>query len=337
MRVWEVQSFDISGLAMADRPSPVPGPNEVLVDIEAVSLNFRDIAIVSGVYAPDQALPLIPASDAAGTISAVGPHVDDWQVGDRVIGSYMQDWQRGESRRSDTRFTLGSPLDGVLCEQRIFPKYAIVKAPNQLSCIECATLPIAALTAWCALFEKADGKAGQTVLVQGSGGVSTFAIYLATAAGMNVIALSRSAQKLERTKDLGAAHTVDISVHADWATEVFRLTDGVGVDIILDVAGQATIGQSVAAAAQNGRIVLIGFLGGVSATIDLGPLIVKNLTVKGITVGSRASFENMLRFIALSGIRPVIDDVFPFSEAPQAFARLASGEQQGKICITIGE
>lgn len=336
MRVWKFSSFDLASLSMAEHSAPVPGPGEVLVDIEAVSLNFRDLAIIAGVYAPRQRLPLIPASDAAGRISAIGPDVEGWRVGDRVISCYMQRWTRGDSRPSDAEHTLGSPLDGVLCEQRIFPADGIVAAPDLLSAIECASLPIAAVTAWSALFEKGEAHPGDTLVVQGSGGVSTFAVQLASAAGLRVVAVSRSAKKLETARALGASLIIDSNAYPNWGERLLELTDGEGAQLILDVGGSATLAQSVVGAAHNGRIVAIGFLGGAAAGFDLGPFIVKNLALRGITVGSRQSFEALLGFIVRARIKPVIDSVFDFEDAPAAFARLASGDHHGKICIGIG-
>jgi NADPH:quinone reductase-like Zn-dependent oxidoreductase len=335
MRAWQLGAFDIASLALADRLAPVPQAGEVLVDITAVSLNYRDLAIAAGTYAPTQRLPLIPASDAVGTISAIGAGVTKWKVGDRVIGCYMQTWERGPSKPSDRQNTLGSPLDGVLCEQRVFPQGSVVAAPEKLTDHECAALPIAAVTAWCALFEHGEARPGETMLVQGSGGVSTFAIQLAAAAGLRVAAVSRSAQKLEAARRLGASLLIESTATPDWSRAVLDLTQQVGVDVILDVGGQGTLRESLRAAAQNGRIISIGFLGGTSSEINLGQVITKNLTVRGVTVGSRTSFENLLRFLDQTGIKPVIDSVFSFEEAPLAFARLASGEQQGKIVIRM--
>ncbi|KIZ40393.1 MULTISPECIES: NAD(P)-dependent alcohol dehydrogenase [Rhodopseudomonas] len=335
MRVWELRAFDIASLALADRPPPAPGAGEVLVNIAAVTLNFRDLAIAAGLYAPSQRLPMIPASDAVGTVSAIGAGVTKWKVGDRVIGCYMQTWDRGPSRPSDRRNTLGSPLDGVLCEQRVFPQDAVVAAPASFTDDECAALPIAALTAWCALFEKGEARPGDTVLVQGSGGVSTFAIQIAAASGLQVIAVSRSAQKLETARKLGASILIDSTTTPDWSGAVLDLTQQKGADLILDVGGQSTIPRSLGAAAQNGRIVSIGYLGGATPEVNLGQMITKNLTVRGVTVGSRTSFEDLLRFLDQNGIHALIDSVFGFEDAPQAFARLASGEQQGKIAIRV--
>lgn len=336
MRAWELRTFEVASLALADRLAPVPEPGEVLVDIAAVTLNYRDLAIAAGTYAPTQRLPMIPASDAVGTISAIGAGVNRWKVGDRVIGCYMQTWERGLSKPSDRQNTLGSPLDGVLCEQRVFPQGSVVAAPARLTDEECATLPIAALTAWCALFEHGDARPGETVLVQGSGGVSTFAIQIAAAAGLRVIAVSKSALKLEAARKLGASLLIDSTATPDWSGPVLELTRQVGADVILDVGGQGTLRESLRSAAQNGRIISIGFLGGASSEVNLGQVITKNLTVRGVTVGSRTSFENLLRFLDQTGIKPVIDSVFSFEEAPLAFARLASGKQQGKIVIQVG-
>ncbi len=334
MLAWELRSFDLASLALAERPSPQPAAGEVLVDIASVALNYRDLAIAFGLYAPNQKLPLVPASDACGTISAVGPGVTAWRVGDRVISCYTQGWDRGPSQPSDKLNTLGSPLDGVLCEQRAFPQHSIVRAPDNLTDEECATLPIAGVTAWCSLFEHGAAQPGECVLVQGSGGVSTFAIQLAAAAGLRVIAVSRSAEKLATARKLGASTTIDSSAEPDWGETVFNATGG--ADVILDVGGEATLEQSANAAAQNGRIVAIGFLGGIAPKLALGAFITKNLTLRGITVGSACSFRNLLRFIDQHGIKPVIDSTFPFGDAPSAFARLGSGAQHGKICIKVG-
>lgn len=335
MRAWELRAFDLSSLALTERPAPVPKAGEILVDIVAVSLNFRDLAIAAGTYAPNQSLPLIPASDAVGIVSAIGSGVTQWKVGDRVIGCYIQTWDRGPSRPLDRLNTLGSPLDGVLCEQRVFPQDFVVAAPAHFTDEDCATLPIAAVTAWCALFERGQAQPGETVLIQGSGGVSTFAIQMAAAAGIHVIAVSRSALKLEATRKLGASITIDSTATPDWSGAALELTQQNGADLILDVGGQDTIPQSLRAAAQNGRIVSIGFLGGAEPGLNVRPLISKNLTLRGVTVGSRESFEKMLRFLEQTKIKPVIDSVFSFEDAPSAFARLASGEQQGKVVIRV--
>lgn len=335
MRAWELRSFDLKSLTLAQRPTPSPNPGEVLVDISAVTLNYRDLAIAQGAYAPGQTLPMVPASDATGTITAVGDGVTRWRIGDRVIGCYMQTWDRGRSKPTDRQNTLGSPLDGVLCEQRTFPQDFVVAAPPSLNDRECATLPIAALTAWCALFEQGAARPGETVLVQGSGGVSTFAVQIASAAGLRVIVVSRSAQKLDVSRALGASVLIDSTVNPKWANAVMELTDGAGADITLDVGGQATLSQSLRAAAQNGRIITIGYLGGMAPQLELGQLISKNLTLRGVTVGSRASFESLLKFLDRTGVKPLIDSVFSFEDAPSAFARLASGDQHGKVCIDL--
>ncbi len=337
MRAWELTAFDLGSLTCVERAPPSPGPGEVLVDIKMVTLNFRDLAIASGAYAPNQPLPLVPTSDAVGIVSAVGARVSGWKVGDRVIGCYMQAWDRGPSRPSDRENTLGSPLDGVLCEQRVFPQDFLLPAPAGLSDEGSAALPIAALTAWCGLFERGEAKPGETVLVQGSGGVSTFAIQIAAAAGLRVIAVSRSARKLEIARRLGASILIDSSAQPDWAGAALAATGDTGADLILDVGGQGTLRQSLRAAAQNGRVVAVGYLGGATPEIELGLLITRNLTLRGVTVGSKSNFEDLLKFLDRNPIQPVIDSIFPFEAAPQAFARLASGEHQGKVAIRVGE
>lgn len=333
MRAWELRSFALESLSLADRPDPFAGPGEVLVEIDAVALNYRDLAIAKGSYAPTQQLPMIPASDAAGRIVAVGPGATRWRVGQRVIGCYMQSWSRGLSERHDRANTLGSPLDGVLCERRVFPANFVVAAPDRLTDLECATLPVAALTAWCSVFELADARPGETVLVQGSGGVSTFAVQFARAAGMRVLAVSRSHAKAATISALGAETVFVTSDTPLWGKEVVKATNGRGADVVVDVGGDATFAQSIAACGQNGRIIAVGYLGGLSTKIELGQIISKNLVIRGMTVGSRASFEAMLGFIETTDFRPVIDSVFSFEEVPDAYARLASADQHGKICI----
>ena len=336
MQSWRLEAFDLKRLVLAETPDPVAGPGEVLVEIAAVSLNYRDLAIAAGAYAPSQRLPMTPASDAVGTITALGPGVSAWNVGDRVIGCYMQSWDRGASTPRDRGSTLGSPLEGVLCERRAFPADAIVAAPAGLTDEECATLPVAGVTAWCALFERGEARAGEIVLVQGSGGVSTFAIQIAAAAGLHVVAVSRSSEKLKIAQALGASVIVDTSSDGEWGKAVLQATGGAGADVILDVGGAGTLRQSMRSAAQNGRVVTIGYLGGLAPDFELGAVITKNLTLRGITVGSKHSFEDFLRFLERTRIKPVIDSVYTFKDATHAFARLASGEQQGKICIRVG-
>lgn len=305
------------------------------MDIDVVTLNYRDLAIARGVYAPAQPLPMIPGSDAVGRIVAVGPGVQRWRGGERVIGCYMQAWDRGPSTPSDRTRTLGSPLDGVLCERRVFPADFVVPAPEHLTDGECATLPVAALTAWCALFDLAAARPGETVLVQGSGGVSTFAAQFALAAGLRVVAVSRSAAKAEAIRGLGVETVIVASEVAHWGREVVRATQSRGADVVVDVGGDATFAQSIGACGQNGRIIAVGYLGGLSTRIELGPIISRNLTIRGITVGSRTSFEAMLAFIEAAALRPVIDRVYPFAAVPEAYARLASADQHGKICIDL--
>ena len=335
MRCWELQSFGANGLVRSERSEPIAGAGEVLVEIASVSLNYRDLAIARGIYAPSQKLPLIPASDALGRIVAVGPGVEHWRIGDRVIGCYMQSWDRGPSKHSDRANTLGSPLDGVLCERRVFPADFVVRAPERWTDSECATLPIAALTAWCSLFELADAKPGEAVLVQGSGGVSTFATQFALATGVRVLAISRSAAKAAAIRSLGVDSVILTSEQPQWGKEVVRATHGRGADVILDVGGDATFSESVDACGQNARIIAVGFLGGLSTKVELGPVISKNLRIRGITVGSRASFEAMLAFIETASFRPVIDNTYSFDAVPEAYSRLASADQHGKICIDV--
>lgn len=335
MRCWELRSFGDDGLALADRPDPIPGAGEVLIEIDAVTLNYRDLSIARGIYAPSQTLPLIPASDAVGRVVAVGAGSQRWRVGDRVIACYMQTWDRGPSQTADRQNTLGSPLDGVLSKYRVFPEQFLVRAPDRMSDAECAALPIAALTAWCALFDLAVAKPGETVVVQGSGGVSTFAAQFALASGMRVLAISRSDAKANLIRKLGVDTVILTSRAPEWSKAILEATGGNGADIVIDVGGESTFAESLSAAGQNGRIIAVGFLGGASSKIELRHVIAKNLVIRGITVGSRESFEEMLSFINRTAIKPVIDKIYSFDEVPQAYLRLASADQHGKICINM--
>jgi NADPH:quinone reductase-like Zn-dependent oxidoreductase len=334
MRAVEIQKFGLDHLALVERPEPRPGPRQVLVRVRAVSLNSRDLMMAEGRYNPKQKLPLIPCSDGAGEVVAVGEGVSRVRLGDRVCSIFAQGWLAGEPARDLVRTTLGGPLDGTLAEQVVLSEEGLVKTPNHLSDLEAATLPCAAVTAWSSLIE--GGLApGEAVLLLGTGGVSIFALQLAVMAGARAIVTSSSDEKLERARQLGAAAVVNYRQVPDWGARVKELTGGEGVDYVLEVGGGSTLPQSLQAVRAGGRIYLIGVLGGSATEFPLTAILMRRVRVEGVLVGSRASFEAMNRAVSLHQLRPVIDRTFPLAEARAAFEHMASGRHFGKICIEI--
>jgi NADPH:quinone reductase-like Zn-dependent oxidoreductase len=337
MKAWELEKFgQEKNLRLVERPVPVPGPGEVLVRVHAVSLNYRDKVLVEGIYMPSLQLPFVPASDACGEVTAVGAGVTRVAAGDRVIGQFRVRWIDGKPGADEVALSLGGPLPGVLAEYVLWPQQAVVKAPKHLSYEEAATLPIAGLTAWFALVEDGRLKAGESVLVQGTGGVSLFAVQFAAMAGARVIVTSSSNQKLAKAKQLGATDTVNYRTTPDWDRNVLELTGGQGVDHVIEVGGGETFKRSLNALAIDGHVAVVGFLGGMKITLDATSLIRKRARVQGIAVGHRRAFEEMNRAIEIHGLRPVIDRCFPFTGVREAFDYLDQGAF-GKIVIRVFE
>lgn len=336
MRAYELQgAFGLDNLKLVDRPTPEPGPGEVRVRVEAVSLNYRDLLMCRGHYNPRQPLPLVPCSDGAGVIDAVGPGVDASRIGERVAGCFAPRWLDGEPTRETMRATLGGPLDGTLREQMVLPEAGVVTAPEHLSAVEASTLPCAALTAWSALATLATIRAGDTVLVLGTGGVSMFALDLAVALGARVIATSSSPAKLKRLQERGASDVINYREDATWGKTARKLTGGRGVDLVVEVGGAGTLEQSMKAVRPGGTIALIGVLAGDAAPINLLPILMSQVRVQGVLVGHRAGFEAMNRAISQHQLKPVVDRVFAFEDARAAFDHLASGGHVGKVCIDL--
>jgi NADPH:quinone reductase-like Zn-dependent oxidoreductase len=323
----------IDALTLGDRPDPAPGARQVLVRVRATSLNYRDLITVEGKYARAAPKPdLIPLSDGAGEVVAVGPGVTRLRAGDRVAGCFMQKWPGGEIDAAAQASAMGGAIDGMLTELAVLEEDGAVVLPDHLSFEEGATLPCAAVTAWNALVEIGQLKAGDTVLVQGSGGVSIFALQLARMFGARVIATSSSAAKAQRLKAMGAEAVIDYKATPDWDQEALRLTGGRGADVIVEVGGAGTLPRSFLAARLGGRIAVIGLLTGPSQ-VDPMPILRRNLRVQGLYVGNRQMFEAMNRALAAGGLRPVIDRVFPFAEAKEAYRHLKSQNHFGKIVI----
>ncbi len=334
MRVWELAGFGLEHLRMAESDVRQLGSNDILVQVHAVALNARDKLIVDGVYNPDLRFPMVQGSDAVGTVLGVGKSVTRVQPGDRVLTNFATRWLEGPPKLEESSYSLGSMIPGVLAEKIVIDEQIAVKAPDYLTDIEAATLPCAAVTAWYAIAEQAKVSSGQTVVVQGTGGVSLFALQIATALGAEVIVTSSSDEKLERATQLGAAHGVNYGRQPDWDHAVLEITAGKGAEVVVEVAGGENLARSLQAAGIGGHIAMIGFLDGVSAQIPLFPFVVKQLTLGGISVGSRATFEHMLQRFAEWQLHPVVDAVYDFEDTPVAYRHLYRGAF-GKIVIRL--
>lgn len=335
MKAWLLQDFGLDNLVLAEAATPEPKAGELLVKVGAVSLNFRDKAIVDGIYEPHLVpKPLIPVSDVAGSIVAVGEGVSRFAIGDRVNSHLYSRWLDGEPGPNEPDYCFGSPLPGGLAEYMIIHEDSAVRAPDNMTDEQASTLPIAALTAWYALVDYSQVQPGQTVLVQGTGGVSVFAVQLATALGAKVIVTSSRDENIEAVKKLGAVAGINYRTFPSWEEEVLKLTNGKGVDLLLDVAGGEGINQSIAATKVAGRIAQIGFLTGQSTTLSLMPLIFRQTTIRGIAVAPRSSFDRMNAFLNEHAIEPLIDHVYSFDQAHQAYEHLARGAF-GKVVIKV--
>jgi NADPH:quinone reductase-like Zn-dependent oxidoreductase len=336
MKAFQLQEFGgPDAIKPAELPDPVPGHGQVLVRMRAVSLNFRDLLMSRGIYNPKLKLPMIPISDGAGEVVAIGPGVSRFKPGEKVAACFMPEWLNGPTDDENARSALGGGGVGLLAELAVLPEHGLVPIPSHLTVEEAASLPCAGVTAWNALVESGGVKPGDTVLVQGTGGVSLFALQFARMVGARVIVTSSSDQKLARALELGAADGINYKTTPDWDKRARELTAGKGVDMIIEVGGAGTLPRSMRAVRMGGYIALIGVLSGVSAEVNPMPILMKNIQVQGIFVGSRAMFEAMNRAIAISQMHPVIDRVFDFDQAPQAFTYLESGAHFGKVVIRV--
>lgn len=333
MRCYELGTFGIDQLRLVERPTPTPGPGEVLLDVRALSLNFRDLMVVKGLYNPKLRLPTTPVSDAAGVITAVGPGVTNVQVGARVMSHFVAGWQDGPFQIDYLGTTLGTPGPGLAAEQAVLPAGAVLPIPDGYDDARAATLPIAALTAWSALVTVGHARPGQTVLTLGTGGVSLFALQLAKALGLRVIITSSSDEKLNRARALGADETINYRKTSDWERVVLEMTGGVGVDLTVETAGPGTLDQSLKVTRAGGTIALMGALTGRQGAISTGTLMMKRITLAGILVDSRAAFAALRDFVSQHKIEPVISHCFAFEDLPAALRAMEAGEHFGKIVV----
>lgn len=362
MKAFEFQNqFGLEALKLTNRPQPELGSGQILIKVRAASVNYRDWLIVKGAFRMKQRFPLIPLSDGVGEVVAVGEGVTRVKTGDRVAGIFFQTWldgeltearilsalggplfsgelteaaYGGELTEAQTQLVLSSTLDGMLAEYIVLHEDGVVHVPEHLTDEEAATLPCAAVTAWNAVMVAFGGvKASDTVLVQGTGGVSIFALQFAQLSGARVIATSSSDEKLERLRQLGASDTINYKQTPDWGKRVREITGGIGVDHIVEVGGPGTLNESLRAVRYGGRISFLGSLTGGGGVINTAAIFLKDLRMQGIYVGSREMFEAMNRAITLHKLRPIVDRVFPFEEAREALAYMKSGAHFGKVCI----
>ena len=338
MRTYEVSrgTKDLSGLKLVERPDPVPGPHQVLVRIRAASLNFRDLAVVLGVYpGPPAAGPVIPLSDGAGEVVAVGEGVTRFKPGDRVAPTFFQVWIEGKPRPS--RALGAAPVDGVLAEKVVMHEDGLVALPDWMSFEEGASLACAAVTAWHGLFVAGNPiRSGESVLVLGTGGVSMFALQFARAAGCRVIATSSSDAKLARAKEHGASDVINYKTHPDWDKEVLRLTGGAGADCVIEVGGTGTLSRSMASVGYGGKVCLIGVLTNAQGG-DTNPhaLMFRGASLHGIFVGNRVMYEDMLAAMTVNKIHPIVDKVYDFQDAAAAYQYQMDGKHFGKVVIRV--
>jgi len=335
MKAYQIHStggFD--GLKRVELPDPKPAAGQVLVGLRAASLNFRDLMVMSGNYGKIN-LPIIPLSDGAGEVLAVGEGVTAWKPGDRVAGTFFQNWLRGPLHKGVSESALGGAIDGVLAEQVVLSAEGVVRIPNHLNFAEAATLPCAALTAWNALVFQGRVAASDTVLLQGTGGVSLFALQFAKMHGARVIITSGSDEKLARARELGADETINYRNTPDWEREAYHRTGKAGVQHVVEVGGADTFAKSLATLAPGGTISVIGGVSGFSTQAPLIDIIGRNALIRGIYVGSREMFEAMNRAIDRHKIKPVIDRQFAFADTADAYRHLQSGAHFGKVVITL--
>lgn len=336
MKAMVMPVLGAANLELRDVPEPAPGPDEVLVRLRAAALNFRDLLVLEGKYGSLQKHEnLILLSDGAGEVAVVGSDVTEWKVGDRVVGCFFPDWKEGPPNQGNTRRTLGGSVNGVATNYRVFGRNEILPVPPALSFIEAATLPCAALTAWNSIHTACQIGAEDIVLTQGTGGVSLFAVQFAVAAGATVLGTSSTEEKLMRLRSFGAAHLINYRSDAEWGKTARKLTNGRGVDLVVEVGGAGTIKQSIRALRMGGTIALVGMVTGVAQELNLPLIAMNSLRMIGVAVGSRAQFAEMLSAIERHKIKPVVDHVFPLTELGKALVWLKNGKHVGKVCVEI--
>jgi NADPH:quinone reductase-like Zn-dependent oxidoreductase len=335
MKAIQLEQYGIEHLRLKDIPTPAIGEKEVLVKTTAVSLEFHDLIVVENRIPFGIQLPHTPVSEGVGTVENVGSKVTRWKKGDRVLIPFISRWEAGKNTPYHDQLRTSFSAPGLLSEYTVQPENTLVRAPNNLTDVEAAPLSVAGLTVWTILVEQANIRAGQSILVQGSGGVSLFAIQIAKMFGLKVIATTGSQEKEQKLKDLGADEVINYKAFSEWSNEAKRLNGGIGVDVTLDVAGTDTIAQSIHSVKQHGFVGLIGLLTGTKLTIDLIPLITNYVRLQAYSVGNAQELSDFVNAIEKNNFKPVVDSVFPIEKVQDAFYRFKSGQAFGKVVITF--
>ncbi|HCP34636.1 MAG: NAD(P)-dependent alcohol dehydrogenase [SAR324 cluster bacterium] len=335
MKAYQIRDeWSLEHIELVEIPKPSPGPGEVLVEMKASSLNYRDMVVANRGYGSKTGnLPLIPVSDGVGIVRELGDGVSRVAIGDRICPLFMQGWISGPPNRERLSTTLGGPIDGVMAEFRCFPQDSVSKVPEELTDLEASTLPCAALTAWSALVEEGKLQPGESVLIQGTGGVSLFALQFAKICGARCILISGSNEKMKRAQELGADEVLNYQDLPEWGKQVRDFSGGEGVDHIVEVGGPETLPQSLRAIRPGGTISMIGVLSGSEMKAQLGLIVTRQIRLQGITVGHRDGFEAMASAINASGMKPIVDQVYPFTSLPEAMHSLSEAKHFGKICL----
>lgn len=334
MQAIQLENYGIENLKLAEVPTPEVGENEVLVKTTAVSLQYLDLLTVENSVGLNIPLPFIPVSEGVGIVESVGNNVTRWKKGDRVLIPFVTKWEAGRTTPYHNAVRTGLQTSGTLAEYTVQPENTLARTPNNLNDAEAASLSVAGLTAW-AMLMQAGVRAGQTILVQGSGGVSLAALQIAKISGLKVIATTGSKEKEQKLKDLGADEVINYTDYLEWSNEVKRLNQGEGVDITLDVAGQATIAQSILSVKEHGFVGLVGFMSGSKLSFDVFPLIMNYIRLQGYSVGNAQDLADLVNAVEKNNLKPVVDSIYNVNQTKQAFEKLKSGEAFGKIVITF--
>lgn len=332
-RSWHLDGVGIETLRLGTRSKLEPKAGEVLVRVQAAAINHRDLGILYGAYPALSGV--IPFSDGAGVVESVGFGVTNWMPGDAVISTFYPHWESGPANAANHAQSLGCEIDGMLTEHAIVPATALTKAPLSLSPTAAATLPCAGLTAWTALFSEGNLRPGETVLIQGTGGVAIFALQLSQMVGARAIVLTSDETKAARAKKMGADVTINYLKNPAWADEVLAATGGIGADLIVELGGQDTLPQSLNCVKVGGRICVIGVLSGLIAQVPLPPILFRHIQLTGITVGHRQDLAALVTAVDANGLEPVVDKVYEFSDAAAAYSELPSGQHFGKKVVSI--
>ena len=335
MRAFQISQFGLETLHLVDLPTPACGDGMVLIRVHATSLNYRDLLMVRGHYDPKLKMPRIPLSDGAGEVVAVGAGVTLFKPGDRVVGLFLQNWQDGGPSQAKSRGALGGDIDGMLADYVVLPEHGVAHFPAHLSYEEAATLPCAALTAWNALFHIAATKPGDTIVIQGTGGVSIFALQFAKLVGARVLGTSSSDEKLQRAKTLGLDEGLNYKNNPEWSSWVKKQTSGEGADVIVEVGGSGTLNESMKAVRIGGTIAQIGVLSSSEERLAVTSVLMRQIRLIGVYVGSHTMMEAMSRAIELSRMKPVVGKVFPILQTIEAYRYLEQGRHFGKVVISL--